>query len=82
MSKEKTAKKNNLQSVYLEEVELNIIENPVIVQVRHFEDSSQGFYTERPHLGQTQIKGYLKKKKTQRLHLLFQFQTEQGANNN
>lgn len=39
-----------LQRFYLEEVELIIVEDPVIIQVRHFEDARQGFHTEGLHL--------------------------------
>lgn len=39
-------------SAHLEKVELIIVEYPVIVQVWHFEDSSQGFYTKGFHLAE------------------------------
>ena len=39
---------------HLEEVELVVVEDAVVVQVRHFEDASQGFDTEGLHLGHSQ----------------------------
>lgn len=42
---------------YLEEIELVVVEDAIVVQVRHFEDASQGFHTKWLHLG-------IKKRKT------------------
>ena len=41
-------------STHLEEVQLVVVEDTVVVQVRHFKDASQGFNTQGLHLENSQ----------------------------